>query len=177
MPFAGKLSLTELRARYDAGGVDTIRSHFNNSPALLIHPRGGRSAEITWTGMQLLAKPETPSPTDEESANQENGVAIPDGSVVVPLFLGDRVTARVGRMANADIQLTSMLVSREHAIFTRSTDGVILMDRTSKHGTCIGGVRLDPLRAYRLTPYRSIEFASVRCTFLDEQGLIDICRM
>jgi serine phosphatase RsbU (regulator of sigma subunit)/pSer/pThr/pTyr-binding forkhead associated (FHA) protein len=62
----------------------------------------------------------------------------PAGRRVVPI---SRWPFRIGRAADADLQLSGADISREHAVITSDADGFLLVDR-SRAGTFINGQRV-----------------------------------
>ena len=55
----------------------------------------------------------------------------------------DHYPFTVGRKADRDLVMQDPRVSREHAQFTRETDGVYVLDQGSKHNTFVNGVRVE----------------------------------
>lgn len=86
------------------------------------------------------------SPDDEEAVS-----ALPQGSALLIVrrgadgsrFLLDTESASVGRSQDADILLDDISVSRRHAVFTRTDDGVVVRDVGSLNGTYVNRQMVD----------------------------------
>jgi FHA domain len=57
--------------------------------------------------------------------------------------------ATAGRSSAADVPLVGSLVSRRHATFTQTDDGVEVTDHGSRNGVFVNGVRIEGSRALR----------------------------
>ena len=55
----------------------------------------------------------------------------------------DHFPFTVGRRTDRDLVLADPRVSREHAQFIRETDGIYLVDQSSRHGTFVNGERVN----------------------------------
>lgn len=172
MPITGKLTVTELQARHDAGGADAIVPY---APALIVFPGQDGTTSVSWIHNTdvLEVKPDTPSEYVE--ANSKPHV-VPGDTVVIPLFVRDGNAAVVGRDNNCDVVLESPRVSKKHATIVRSNRQFVILDIGSANGTKVDGLWLKGNTTYNLQPGRSIEFADVGTVFLDLAGLLDICR-
>ncbi|QGN32776.1 FHA domain-containing protein [Microlunatus sp. Gsoil 973] len=87
------------------------------------------------------------SPDDESAVN-----ALPKGSALLIVrrgaeagsrFLLDTEASTVGRSQDADILLDDISVSRRHAVFTRTEDGVVVKDVGSLNGTYVNRQMVD----------------------------------
>ena len=172
MPITGKLTVTELRARYAAGGADALMPY---APAILVYPGYDGLTDVSWAYStdSLNVKPETPA-----SSVEADGVPslLPGNAVVIPLFIGDKDAAIVGRDDACDVCLSSSNVSRRHATIVRSGKHYIILDLGSSNGTRVDGLWLKNGVTYNLGAGRSVEFADVGTIFLDMAGLVDVCR-
>jgi pSer/pThr/pTyr-binding forkhead associated (FHA) protein len=86
------------------------------------------------------------SPDDEAAVN-----ALPHGSALLVVrrgadgsrFLLDTETATAGRSKDADILLDDISVSRRHAVFTKTENGVVVRDVGSLNGTYVNRQMVD----------------------------------
>lgn len=95
-------------------------------------------------------------PVGGEGEARERRADLSEGPVLVvrkgpqpgERFYVDRPSLSVGRDPESDIFLNDMTVSREHAVFEASSDGVSVRDAGSLNGTYVNGVCVDsaPLR-------------------------------
>jgi len=103
------------------------------------------------TTRTMPAVPE--SEHDGLSSDDEAAVnALPKGSALLIVrrgaeagsrFLLDTETSTVGRSQDADILLDDISVSRRHAVFTRTDDGVVVKDVGSLNGTYVNRQMVD----------------------------------
>ena len=63
----------------------------------------------------------------------------------------------IGRRTDRDLVMADPRVSREHAQFTRETDGIYVVDQGSRHGTFVNGERVN---RRKLTRNDRVEFGS-----------------
>ncbi len=71
------------------------------------------------------------------SSQQGESTVLEDG-----VALYDKMLLRVGRARNNDLILDIANVSRFHAVFTTSHNGIVLSDLSSKNGTFVNGKRI-----------------------------------
>ena len=204
MPVEGKLYVHELRNMYKAGGEAVIKAFYSNTDSflLILSDGTGFPAYVSWTPsseetgeFEITSHTPTdghkPSPTVRVPRPGKTSTSTPrspnpkspfdDVSVIIPL-VGEAGVEKeiisVGRGGFNEIKLTSISVSAMQSSFIKAPDGSWgLMDRNSRNGTFIDGIRLDVNKLYtRLSPGREIAFADIRCIFLDLEGVLDVCR-
>ncbi len=69
----------------------------------------------------------------------------------------DHYPYTIGRRTDRDLVMADPRVSREHAQFTRETDGIYVVDQGSRHGTFVNGERVN---RRKLTRNDRVEFGS-----------------
>lgn len=180
MSATGKLSVTELEARYLSGGTKAIKDYYEGFPVLIVFPDVGGCNSITWTPHETgrIQKPETPS-SGEYVLNACKVVPnLPVGAVITPIR-GQTTTAKVvtvGRNDTCDVKFKHSSISRNHAVFTFTESGIFLEDLCSLNGTFVDGVSLEANQPALVTPYREIQFGDVRTMLLDWETLLDVCK-
>jgi hypothetical protein len=195
MPVEGKLYVRELRDMYKAGGEEAIKAFYpaTDSFLLILTDGSGFPAYVSWTPNNEetgVFEITSNTPTEEQKSAPTTSTPrskppsdspFDSGSVVVPLLGeagGEKDIVSVGRGGFNDIKLTSLSVSAMQSSFIRAPDGSWgLMDRNSRNGTYIDGIRLDTNKLYpTLSSGREIAFADIRCIFLDTEGVLDVCK-
>jgi len=186
MTATGKLTMTELEARYLSGGERAIKDYYRKFPVLVILPDGRGYSAVTWTPHATesvinpyVASPSTPSSGEIDPAHSVEIPKFPPGAVVAPITGSNlkQFLVGVGRLCTNDIQLQHKSVSRNHARFDFSTGRCVIEDLNSKNGTHVDGLHLLPGRHYLMTPYREVRFGEVQTMFLDCQALLDVCQL
>jgi len=194
MPVSGKLYVRELRSMYRTGGADVVRAFYPKADSflLILSDDSGFPAYVSWTpSAEETGEFEITShtPTEEQKYAPTKRIArkpvattpFTDTSVVVPLrgeAGSEKDVISVGRGGFNDIKLTSLSVSSMQSSFIKDPDGTWgLMDRNSRNGTYIDGLRLEANRLYQaIASGREIAFADIKCVFLDFEGVLDVCR-
>ncbi|MBX3321408.1 MAG: SpoIIE family protein phosphatase [Phycisphaeraceae bacterium] len=74
------------------------------------------------------------------------------GPPIDPVDLPAPGPHRIGRASTSDIQLDFGTVSRRQAIIVLQDNQWLIMDQTSRHGTYVNGVRLEPGEPIPITP-------------------------
>jgi pSer/pThr/pTyr-binding forkhead associated (FHA) protein len=110
--------------------------------------------------------------SDDEEAVQ----ALPLGSALLIVrrgadagsrFLLDTESTTVGRSQDADILLDDISVSRRHAVFTRTEDGVMVKDTGSLNGTYVNRQMVDE---QLLQPGDEVQIGKFRLVFYSSQA-------
>lgn len=177
MTATGKLSVTELEARYLSGGTKAIRDYYVGCPILVILPDDYGKNSVTWTPHESdssVAKPVTPV-SGESSSVEISTPRLPPGSVITPVRGKTPRFVVVGRNDDCDIKINHNTVSRRHAVFD-VYGPLTLEDLQSKNGTFIDGVMLDPGRPTSVCSPRELRFGGVSALLLDLSTLLDVCR-
>ena len=109
---------------------------------------------------------------DALSADDEEAVrALPKGSALLIVrrgaeagsrFLLDTESTTVGRSQEADILLDDISVSRRHAVFSRTDDGVVVKDIGSLNGTYVNRQMVDE---QLLQPGDEVQIGKFRLVF------------
>lgn len=128
------------------------------------------AAEALDTTRTMQAVPESGeealSPDDEEAVS-----ALPKGSALLIVrrgadagsrFLLDTENTTVGRSQEADILLDDISVSRRHAVFTRTGEGVVVKDVGSLNGTYVNRQMVDE---QLLQPGDEVQIGKFRLVF------------
>ena len=128
------------------------------------------AAETFETTRTMQAVPEAGvdalSPDDEEAVR-----ALPKGSALLIVrrgaeagsrFLLDTESTTVGRSQEADILLDDISVSRRHAVFSRTDDGVVVKDIGSLNGTYVNRQMVDE---QLLQPGDEVQIGKFRLVF------------
>lgn len=111
------------------------------------------------------------SPDDEEAVR-----ALPKGSALLIVrrgadagsrFLLDTEQTTVGRSQDADILLDDISVSRRHAVFTRTDDGVVVKDVGSLNGTYVNRQMVDE---QLLQPGDEVQIGKFRLVFYSSRS-------
>lgn len=133
----------------------------------------------------LYATPDTgiaPSVTAAETSaftwSEEHDPGDLGAAVVVPLtpthktLFEDKLL--LGRAVTNDIRLVSPQVSKEHLRFELDDTRWQVVDLGSSNGTRLGGLKLEPHRAYYLRPGDELVIGDMVVHFLDAEGLLDL---
>lgn len=119
------------------------------SPSSQVSPSSPASAPRVSTGDTTRTIPAVVVETDTEGLSAEDEAAVnalPRGSALLIVQRGPNAGSRfllntdqvsAGRHQDSDIFLDDISVSRRHATFTRTPDGVVLTDRGSLNGTYV----------------------------------------
>lgn len=128
------------------------------------------AADVFETTRTMQAVPE--SGEDALSADDEEAVgALPKGSALLIVrrgadagsrFLLDTESTTVGRSQEADILLDDISVSRRHAVFSRTDDGVVVKDIGSLNGTYVNRQMVDE---QLLQPGDEVQIGKFRLVF------------
>jgi pSer/pThr/pTyr-binding forkhead associated (FHA) protein len=82
----------------------------------------------------------------------------------------------VGRTPNLDVSIPRTGVSKFHAYFSPAGEGFQLTDKDSTNGTFVGGVRLTPGMAVKLTDGVEIQFANHAFLFMMPSRFFELLR-
>ena len=119
------------------------------SPSSQVSPSSPGSAPRIATGDTTKTIPPVVLETDTEGLSAEDEAAVnalPGGSALLIVQRGPNAGSRfllntdqvsAGRHQDSDIFLDDISVSRRHATFTRTPDGIVLTDRGSLNGTYV----------------------------------------
>jgi len=181
MSATGKLSVTELEARYLSGGTKAIKDYYAGYPILVVLPDGHGQNSITWTPHESdssIVKPETPVSGEYVLDACKVIPTLPPGSVITPVRgHNDSVkVVTVGRSDECDVRFHHNSVSRNHAVFDLSNNTITIEDLDSMNGTSIDGILLDPRRPTLISPPREVQFGEVQALLLDWETLLDVCK-
>ena len=126
-----------------------LRSVRAASPSSEVSPSSPSSGPPVPTGDTTKTIPPVVLETDTEGLSAEDEAAVnalPGGSALLIVQRGPNAGSRfllntdqvsAGRHQDSDIFLDDISVSRRHATFTRTPDGIVLTDRGSLNGTYV----------------------------------------
>jgi len=82
-----------------------------------------------------------------------------------------RFPVRIGRGSGNDVRLTARSVSRHHGVFTYQPGSMLqYTDLGSRHGTCVDGIRIEPMEPVSLRDCNIIEISHYQLTFRLQHG-------
>jgi len=182
MPESKKTSLTEIDARLQAGGPESVRLLYGVEPWFLVIPPADQlPPPLVWTPVNGYLSPKTDllglGESFQDVRNLSN-YAIPV-AVACPLLKSGRDSApyvTLGRASTNDIRLSSVEVSKTHAHLEHSSKGGwTIQDLGSSNGTFVNGNRLESFRKAVIFPNDEVCFGNVRALFLNFSGVINLC--
>jgi len=179
MPESKNTTLTELSARYFAGGEDAIIQRFpEERHFLVVPPEREAPPSLVWTGKHIQLTGTTKVCDNIKKENLPI-YAIPS-AVVTPISKRNRNDDKfisVGRSDSSDIRLDSEIVSKVHAKFRVKAERITLSEMGSTNGTFINDCRLMAGVRYHLSPGSEVKFADVKSMYVDLEHLMELVKL
>jgi pSer/pThr/pTyr-binding forkhead associated (FHA) protein len=162
----------------DPSLANPSRANRSQADSTQARPSQGRSEEPR-TGDTTRTMPAVPEEREGSGLSDDEAEAVsalPKGSALLIVrrgaeagsrFLLDTDVSSVGRSQDADILLDDISVSRRHATFTRTDNGVVVRDVGSLNGTYVNRQMVDE---QLLQAGDEVQIGKFRLVFYDARG-------